>query len=114
MDAQTKQKTVAVVSHFPPHRIWMPMSPAQLQRSLPWLHEQVRLDLMRDIRNCPDLRLAKEAVTFEGFKDALHVMWTYLRSGVGEQLHIVRYEVCEVGNTKNVLVQGELEFIPVA
>jgi hypothetical protein len=88
----------------------MRMNDAQLKSSLPWLHEQVRLDLMRDAGTGVDLRLSKQTIEFGELKDALSVMWTYRRSGANDRLQIAVYEVCEVGNTGNILVRGELEF----
>jgi hypothetical protein len=114
MDAQTRPKRVTCTSHFPPHRPWMRLSSEQLRCSLGWLHEQVRLDLMRDTADCPNLRLTKETATFGEFESSLNAMWTHRRSGMDDLLQIAVYEVCEVGNPANVLVHGELEFVLVA
>jgi|SRR5580704_14562207 hypothetical protein len=114
MDTQTRPKTVVCGSRFPPHQIWIRMNADQLERSLYWLHEQIRLNLMRDIDDGVNLRLSKETIELGEFNGSLNVMWAHRRSGADDRLHIAVYEVCEVGNPGNVLVRGELEFTAAA
>jgi hypothetical protein len=114
MDAKTPITETVVsldVCSFPPHRAWMRMTWGQLRRSLFWLHEDIRLDVMRTQEDWPALEFEDEMVHIPKFCGARDLMWCHRCSGiVGRNVLLVEYEICEIGKPQQVIVEGELKF----
>jgi hypothetical protein len=93
----------------------MPMDFGQVQRSLCWLHEEIRLEEKKEMQGWPELRITEQFARFGEFRGTPHLMWTHRCVGVGgDGSRLVEYQICEIGKPGDLLVEGSLTFEPFA
>src|SRR5579884_276695 len=112
MTTQSEPRTISYYPReFPPHRSWSYMTFEQLRNTLNWLYDEIGFDVAKEASIRKPLQVKEHTARFRAFKGAQMLMWTHRCNGVGSDgSRRAEYQVCAVGKSHDIIVEGELTF----